>query len=46
MSKPGSIKPQPSLSSWWKHLRRLGKRAAAKMDRAAVKGALRKDQTR
>ena len=40
MSKAGSIKPAPSFTSWWKHLRVLGKRAAAKKDRAAAKAAL------
>ncbi len=40
MSKPGTIKPQPSFSAWWRHLRAKGKRQAAKMERASVKRAL------
>jgi hypothetical protein len=41
MSKPGTIKPQPSSTAWCKHLRWWGKREAAKMDRAAAKAVLR-----
>lgn len=37
MSKPGSIKAQPAFTSFWRHLRPFGKRAAAKKDRAAAK---------
>jgi hypothetical protein len=41
MSRPGTLKPQPSLTAWCKHLRRPGKRQAAKMERASVRSSLR-----
>jgi hypothetical protein len=39
-TKKGTLAKPRSFASYWKHLRRYGKRAQAKAERAAAKSAL------